>query len=123
MGVDYFSCQNCGDAVSEYDKVYCEKCESELCSCAMPKEISKLCNCWEDVWEYIATDNEDNIRQNVNCSEDYSELFKKYLAYDSDTYGLELKEEFCPICQRRKEMEKDPEYKEYLRLKAKFDKF
>ena len=36
-------------------------------------------------------------------------------------YGIELKKEFCPICNKEKGLEKDPEYKEYLRLKNKFE--
>lgn len=121
MGVDYFSCENCGAATSEYDKVFCEKCESRMCSCAMPEEIAKLCGCWEDVWNYMTTDDKDNIIPRKGLNEDYSELFKKYLTYDTYKYGLELKEEFCPICQKRKVDEKDPEYENYLRLKRKFE--
>lgn len=121
MSVWYFSCKNCGGAASEYDEIHCEKCESEMCSCAMPDEIEKLCGCWEDVWYYINYDRDNNIIKAENCEEDYTELFKKYFSVN-DNYGLVLKEEYCPVCQRGKENEKDPEYKEYLRLKAKFEK-
>ena len=122
MGVNYFSCKNCGEATTDYDLIYCTNCESELCSCSMPKELKELCNCWDSVWYYVGVDKDNNIQPNANCTENYTELFRKYLTY-TNRYGFELKEEYCPICQRRKEMEKDPEYKEYLRLKAKFDNY
>ena len=122
MGVSYFSCDNCGNATSEYDQVYCHNCERTMCSCAMPDEIHKLCGCWEDVWNYVTTDKDDNIVKNPNCEEDYSGLFNKYLIYNTYRYGLELKEEFCPLCNKDKKYMNDPEYKEYLKLKAKFDK-
>jgi len=125
MGVDYFSCENCGRAASEYDEIHCEKCESSLCSCAMPDEIAQLCGCWEDIWNFINTDiNNKIIPSSAWKGEDgkkYVKLFKKYLSVNDD-YGVVLKEKYCPICQKRKEDEKDPEYKEYLRLKAKFEK-
>ena len=120
MSVWYFSCKNCGGTVSEYDEIHCEKCESEMCSCAMPEEIRKLCGCWEDVWNYINYDRDNNIVKAEKCEKDYTELFKKYFSVNDD-YGLVLKESYCPICQKRKEDEKDPEYEEYLRLKAKFE--
>jgi hypothetical protein len=121
MGVDYFSCENCREASSEYNEIYCEKCESRLCDCVMPDELSKLCGCWDDAWYFITTDGNNNIIKAQGCKEDYTKLFKKYCSVNDD-YGLVLKEEYCPICQREKENKEDPEYKEYLRLKAKFEK-
>ena len=120
MSVWYFSCQNCNEAHSEYNEIHCEKCESSLCDCAMPDEIHKLCGCWEDMWNFINTNSENKIIQNQDCKENYVELFGKYLTCNDD-YGIVLKEKYCPICQRRNENEKDPEYKEYLRLRAKFE--
>lgn len=120
MSVWYFSCQNCGEASSEYDEIHCEKCESELCSCVRPEEISELCGCWDDIWKYVTYDTDHNIVKSDKCGKDYTELFKKYFSANDD-YGIVLKEEYCPICQKRKENEKDPEYAEYLRLKAKFE--
>lgn len=122
MGVDYFSCDSCRGAASEYDEIWCEKCESQLCSCAMPQELSEIMECWEDAWKYIGVDKDNQIQHNASSKEDYTEIFRKYLS-SNDDYGLVLKEEYCPVCQRRKEMEKDPEYREYLRLKAKFDNY
>ena len=118
--VDYFSCQNCNQASSEYDEIHCATCESNLCSCAMPDEIAELCSCWEDIWNFIRTNSSNKIIKNPACKQDYTKIFRKYLT-SNDEYGLALKEEYCPICQREKENEKDPEYKEYLRLKTKFD--
>jgi hypothetical protein len=120
MGVDYFSCANCGEAHSEYDQITCDKCESYLCSCAMPEELQKQCGCWEDIYLYITTDSEGNIVKARDCNEDDSEIFRKYLTVNED-YGVVLKEEYCPICTRRKKNSEDPEYQEYLRLKAKFE--
>lgn len=122
MGVNFFSCDSCHEVASEYDEIWCENCEAHLCSCAMPQELSEIISCWEDTWEYIGIDRDNNIQPNANVDKDYSKIFRKYLSYNDD-YGLVLKEEYCPICQCRKEMEKDPEYKEYLRLKAKFDNY
>ena len=122
MSVWYFSCENCNEAASEYDEIHCEKCESALCSCAMPEEIHKLCGCWEDIWNHINTDKDNNIIPKVEEDEEKAAIFRKYLSCN-DYYGIVLKEEYCPVCQRRKENEKDPEYAEYLRLKAKFDNF
>lgn len=121
MSVWYFSCKNCGEAASEYDEIHCEKCESEMCSCAMPDEIGELCECWEDVWYFITTDVNNKIVKAKECKEDYTKLFRKYFSVNDD-YGLVLKEEYCPVCQKEKDNEKDPEYKEYLRLKVKFEK-
>ena len=120
MGVDYFVCRNCGEAHSEYDQITCENCEQYLCSCAMPDEISRLCGCWDDVWGYIRTDRDDNIVAKEGTDEATLAIFQKYLSINED-YGLVLKEEYCPLCQRAKEQSKDPEYLEYLRLKAKFE--
>ena len=120
MSVWYFSCANCNSAQSEYNEIHCETCESSLCDCAMPDEIHELCNCWEDIWNFINVNSQNKIVKDKACKEDYVKLFRKYLTCNDD-YGVVLREEYCPICQRRKENEKDPEYKEYLRLKAKFD--
>lgn len=120
MGVEYFSCDNCGEAASEYDEIYCEECESPLCGCVMPDEIAQLCSCWEDIWIFIQINPGNKIVKNKICKEDYVKLFRKYLKGSFD-YGVVLKKEYCPICQRREENSKDPEYKEYLRLKAKFE--
>ena len=121
MGVSFFTCQNCKNVSSEYSRIYCEKCESEMCGCAIPEELKKYISIWEDVWSYITTDQYDNIIPAKDSEEDLSELFKKYLTYDGNMYGLEIKEEFCPVCQKNKKHENDPEYEEYLRLKKKFE--
>lgn len=123
MGVDFFSCENCKEVRSEYNEIYCEKCESHLCKCVIPEELKKYINIWEDVWEYITTDDEDNIipADNSEYDEEVVELFKKYLTYNSETYGLLLKKEYCPVCKLREELNEDPEYKNYLRLKKKFE--
>ena len=126
MGVDYFSCENCRRVATEYDEIHCEKCESSLCSCAMPDEIAQLCQGWDDIFAYISeryvaeTNETVIIKQSDEVSDETLEIFKKYLTFNDD-YGIVLKEEYCPICQKRKENEKDFEYKEYLRLKAKFE--
>jgi hypothetical protein len=112
------------EEAAKYDEIYCEKCESSLCSCAMPDEIAQLCGCWEDIWNFINTDINNKIIPSAawkgEDGKKYVKIFKKYLSVNDD-YGLVLKEKYCPICQKRKEDEKDPEYKEYLRLKAKFE--
>ena len=120
MGVRFFTCGNCKGISSEYNEVYCPKCGEQLCQCAIPEELKKYIRIWEDVWEYVTTDAEDNFIPAEGCEEDLTELFSKYLVYDSYDWGLELKPEYCPICNKEKEFEKDPEYKEYLRLKEKF---
>ena len=123
MGVRFFSCENCKEARSEYDEIYCEKCERQLCQCSIPKELKKYISIWEDVWEYITTDDKDNIipADDSEYDEEVVELFKKYLTYDSETYGLLLKKEYCPLCKLDEKLSEDPEYKEYLRLKNKFE--
>ena len=121
MSVTFFTCKNCSEVKSEYDRIYCHECESELCSCAIPEELKKYVNIWEDVWEYVTTDNEDNFVASSDADEDLSELFSKYLTYDGCTYGLTLKKEYCPICALKEKYKDDPEYKEYLRLKKKFE--
>lgn len=120
MGVRFFTCKNCRSASSEYNEIHCEGCEKSMCSCAIPEELKDYLNCWEDVWEYINIDDNDELIANKDY-DDYLPVFKKYLKYDFHKYGIELKKEFCPICNKEKELEKDPEYKEYLRLKNKFE--
>ena len=124
MSVWYFSCENCREAHSEYNEIHCEECENSLCSCAMPDEIRELCGCWEDIFKYITESPEIGesviIKRNDDVSDETLKIFKKYLAINDD-YGIVLKEEYCPVCQKRKINEKDSEYEEYLRLKAKFE--
>ena len=122
MGVRYFVCKNCQTAESEYNEVFCEKCESQLCSCAIPEELKEYIKIWEDIWEYIKIDADDNIIPKSKTCDKEVEIIKKYLIYDSKGYGIELKHEYCPICNREDKNKIDPEYKEYLRLKAKFEK-
>lgn len=120
MSVRFFTCKNCHEASSEYNEIHCEECEQSLCGCAIPEELKNYLKCWEDVWEYIDIDEHDNIVA-AKGYESSIDTFKKYLKYDPYEYGLELKKEYCPICNKKKELEKDPEYEEYLRLKAKFE--
>ena len=121
MGVRFFTCKNCHQPSSEYNEVKCQECGNSLCDCAIPQELKDYFDCWDSIWSYIDVDDEDNIVAREGY-EDYLEVFKKYLTYDSNTYGIVLKEEYCPLCQKRKENEKDPEYREYLRLKEKFER-
>ena len=120
MSVWYFSCKNCGDAASEYNEIHCEACEVTLCDCVMPKEIKDLCNVWDNLYEYVTSDKDNNIIGKEGTDKATVEVFRKYLSCNDD-YGIVLKEEYCPICQKRLKNEQDPEYKEYLRLKEKFE--
>ena len=120
MGVRFFTCKNCHEASSEYNEICCEECESNLCGCAIPEELKKYLNCWEDLWEYIDIDENDEVVAKKG-HENTLETFRKYITYDFHKYGLELKKEHCPICNKKKRLKQDPEYKEYLRLKAKFE--
>ena len=120
MSVRFFTCKNCGEASSEYNEIVCEKCEKSLCGCAIPEELKEYIDCWDGIWHYIDIDEKDNIIAREGY-EDYIDVFRKYLIHDGTMYGLELKHEYCPICSKIKEYEKDPEYKEYLRLKEKFE--
>lgn len=92
MGVDYFSCENCGRVATEYDEIFCEECESSLCSCAMPDEIAQLCRGWDDIFNYISeryvaeTNETSIIKQSDEVSDETLEIFKKYLTLNDD-YG------------------------------------
>ena len=121
MGVDYFSCASCNEAHSEYDRIYCENCENNFCSCVMPDELAKTFGCWDDVWLAITVDENDNIIPREEKYSDITEVIKQYCIVDNTMYGLELKHEYCPICKKEKENKLDPEYEEYLRLKRKFE--
>ena len=122
MKINYIDYKSCEEVKDEYDTIQCVKCKSRIYSWAMPEELSDIMNHWEDAWQYIGVDRDNNIQPNANANRDYSSVFRKYFVYANE-YGLQLKEEYCPTCRRKKEMERDPEYKEYLRLKAKFDNF
>lgn len=106
MSVDYFICENCNEAHSEYDRIICEN-EHYLCSGCLPEELSKIGIC-------------DDIH--LMCNKEYTtnEILQKYIV-ETDEFGWTLKKEFCPVCQREERNKKDPEYKEYLRLKKKFE--
>ena len=119
MSVRFFTCKNCGEPSSEFDEIVCESCHRSFCSCSMPKELKEFVSGWDEVWRYISVDDENNIVSKLG-HEDTLEIFKKYLNYNED-YGLVLREEYCPHCSKTAELTKDPEYKEYLRLKAKFE--
>ena len=121
MGISYYYCRNCGNVMSNYDLILCENCGARLCSCSMPPELRNICNCWEDIWDYITLNNNNEIVVHPTALVDYSEVFKKYLKYNAQEDELCLKEEYCPLCQRTKIQAMDPEYVEYLRLKAKFE--
>ena len=125
MSVSWFTCSNCHEVSSEYDRIYCEECETELCGCAIPKELKKYISIWENVWSCVQTDSEDNFipieEAEMLCEDNLPELFNKYLKYDGNTYGLVLRKEYCPICAKRAQFKEDPEYQEYLRLKKKFE--
>ena len=120
MSVRFFTCKDCKETSSEYNEIICEKCESSLCGCIIPTELKDYIDCWDQIWHYIDADENDNIIAREGYEDDL-EVFKKYLNYNSSTYGLVLKEEYCPICNKKKKDEQDPEYKEYLRLKEKFE--
>ena len=124
MSVRFFHCKGCGEEASEYDEITCESCGNSLCSCTIPEELQEYLSCWDEVWRYIDTEyieEKDEYRVIArNGNEGKLPLFGKYLSYSND-YGLALREKYCPICKKRKEDEKDPEYKEYLRLKEKFE--
>ena len=106
MSVDYFICENCNGAHSEYDRIICEN-EHYLCSGCLPEELSKIGIC-------------DDIH--LMCNKEYTtnEILQKYIV-ETNEFGWTLKKEFCPECQREERNKKDPEYKEYLRLKKKFE--
>ena len=119
MGVRYFNCKGCGNPSSEFDEIVCEDCHGSFCSCAVPDELKEFISCWDEVWRFVSVDEENNLVSKPG-HEDTLEVFKKYLNYNGDTYGLVLRKEYCPRCSRAAELAKDPEYKEYLRLKEKF---
>lgn len=116
MGVDYFNCKNCGEISSEYDRIYCEHCEQELCSCALPEELQSY-GYWNNVYATINLDDDDNIIQDTEAAQ----TIAKYISFNMNGYGYELKQEYCPVCKKQNKYLNDPEYKEYLRLKAKFE--
>lgn len=122
MGVDYFSCDNCHEAHSEYNEIWCEG-EHQLCNCAMPQEIEDICGAtWDNIHDYITYGKEEGtveIRSELVREED-EKVFQKYLS-SNDDYGIVLKKEYCPLCQRIEKNKQDPEYEEYLRLKRKFE--
>ena len=122
MSVSFFTCKNCNEVSSEYNRIYCQECETELCDCTIPEELKKYINIWEDVWDYVGVDHDDKFISNKDAKEDLAELFNKYLIYDSHMYGLALRKEYCPICALKAKYEEDPEYEEYLRLKKKFER-
>ena len=122
MGVRFFSCESCKSPASEYNEIFCEGCEGHLCGCAIPEELSPFIRIWEDIWEFVDTDEKDNLIPRSEDYEEKAELINRFLTYNSNTYGLVLKKDFCPICNKGKENRKDPEYEEYLRLKKKFER-
>lgn len=97
MGVDYHTCDNCNEAMSEYDYLCCEDGHI-LCDYCLPKDlIEKYGNADSIEWE--------------------DEITLKY-CLETDDYGLTLKKEFCPICLKEEKYKDDKQYKEFLRLKA-----
>lgn len=102
MSIRFFTCKNCNSPASEYNEIYCESCESQLCSCSIPDELKSFINIWEDLWDYVEIDGYDNITYKSDGEDkEKTDIIKKYITYDFNKYGLELKKEFCPICNKK----------------------
>ena len=122
MGVDLFTCENCHGVSTEYDEIWCEE-EHQLCGCAMPEELGKAFGggiVWDDLFGIITEDDNYNVIPRDEADKDKTEIIQKYLT-SNDDYGIVLRKEHCPVCQRIKKNKQDPEYEEYLRLKIKFE--
>lgn len=100
-------CNNCGENVGKYEKIFCAGCKGELVQCpkcgtSVDMKHSKCSKCGYDMEKartLICTYCDTEQITGVALSEDIIQQEEKYCTYCGSRIGL--KDAFCPKCGRK----------------------
>jgi len=143
-----FICDFCGDVTADRDLSMEDagmlKCENGHLFCNAHEDVPDLYSGNILFWQafkktmqkklatcdnkYLCEEIETCIQIITDCLASGDRVANKLdEAFDGDYYymlneDIGMPEEYCPVCKRQKEMEKDPKYKEYKELYEHFKK-